>query len=61
MVYIVQATRILEHTKYHQYNVKHRIYILKIKIENNSTWEGAFFLGEWVKINSSWIIVIISF
>ena len=25
------------------------------KIENNSTWEGAFYQNEWVKINSSWV------
>ena len=28
---------------------------LKNKIENNSTWEGAFYQSEWAKINSSWV------
>ena len=28
---------------------------LKKKIENNSTWEGAFYQSEWVEINSSWV------
>ena len=27
---------------------------LKNKIENNSTWEGAFYQSEWVKISSSY-------
>ena len=27
---------------------------LKNKTENNSTWEGAFYESEWVKINSTW-------
>ena len=26
---------------------------LKNKVENNSTWEGAFYESKWVKINSS--------
>ena len=29
---------------------------LKKMIESNSTWEGAFYQSEWVKINSSWVI-----
>ena len=33
--------------------------LLKKKMENNSTWEGAIFLDEWVKINSNWIIFIL--
>ena len=33
---------------------------LKIKIENNSTWEGAFYQSEWVKMNSSWVILVFS-
>ena len=31
---------------------------LKKKIENNSTWESAFYQSEWVKINSSWVTFI---
>ena len=31
---------------------------LKNKIENNSTWESAFYQNEWVEINSSWVIFI---
>ena len=27
-------------------------------IENNSTWEGAFYQSEGVKVNSSWHIFI---
>ena len=27
-------------------------------IENTSTWEGAFYQCEWVKINSSWVILV---
>ena len=27
-------------------------------IESNSTWEGAFYQGEWAKINSSWVILV---
>ena len=36
-----------------------QIYVtrLKNKIENHSTWEGAFYESEW-EINSSWVIVI---
>ena len=30
------------------------------KVENNSTWKGAFYQSEWVKINSSWVILIFS-
>ena len=33
---------------------------LKNKIENNSTWEDAFYQSELVKINSSWVIFIFS-
>ena len=33
---------------------------LKLKIENNSAWEGAFYHNEWVKINSSWVTFIFS-
>ena len=29
---------------------------LKNKIENNSTWKGAFYQNEWVKIDSNWVI-----
>ena len=31
-----------------------------LKIENNSTWEGAFYQGEWAKDNSSWVILVFS-
>ena len=31
--------------------------MLKNKIENNSTWEPAFYQRERVKINSSWVIL----
>ena len=31
---------------------------LKNKIENNSTWEGEFYQSEWVKIYSSWVILV---
>ena len=27
-------------------------------IENNSTWQGAFYQREWDKINSSWVILV---
>ena len=33
---------------------------LKNKIENNSTWEGAFYQSEWVKVYSSWVILVFS-
>ena len=33
---------------------------LKTMIESNSTWEGAFYQSECVKINSSWVIFIFS-
>ena len=33
---------------------------LKKMIESNSTWEGAFYQSEWVKMNLSWIIPIFS-
>ena len=33
---------------------------LKNKIENNSTWGGAFYQSEWVKINSSWVTLVFS-
>ena len=33
---------------------------LKKKTENNSTWEGAFYQSEWVKINSDWVILVFS-
>ena len=35
-------------------------YTLKKRIQNNPTWEDAFYQSEWVKINSSWVIFIIS-
>ena len=31
------------------------VYVLKTKIENNSTWEDAFYQSEWAKINSIWV------
>ena len=34
---------------------------LKNKIENTSAWEGALYQSEWVKMNSSWVILIFSF
>ena len=34
---------------------------LKNKIENNSTWEGAFYQSEWVKINSKWVFSFFHF
>ena len=30
------------------------------KIENNSTWEGAFYQSEWVNVYSSWVILVFS-
>ena len=33
---------------------------LKNKIENDSAWEDAFYQKEWVKTNSSWVILIFS-
>ena len=33
---------------------------LKNKVENNSTWEGAFCQSECVKINSGWDILVFS-
>ena len=33
---------------------------LKNKIENNSTWEGVFYQIDWVKMNSSWVILVFS-
>ena len=33
---------------------------LKNKIENNSTWEAAFYQSEWVKVNSSWVVLFFS-
>ena len=30
--------------------------LLKNKIETNSTWEGAFYVSEWDKINPSWVL-----
>ena len=34
---------------------------LKNNAENNSTWDGAFYQSEWVKINSlSWDILVFS-
>ena len=32
----------------------------KNEIENNSAWEGVFYQSEWVKINSSWVILVFS-
>ena len=32
-------------------------FTLKNKIENNSTWDGAFYESEWVEINSNWVIL----
>ena len=34
---------------------------LRNKIENNSTWEGAVYQSEWVKINSTWVTLVIHF
>ena len=34
---------------------------LKYKIEKNTTWEGAFYQSEWVKIKSSWVILFFHF
>ena len=34
---------------------------LKKKTENNSAWEGAFYQSDWVKINSSWVILVFHF
>ena len=31
---------------------------LKNKNESNSTWEGAFYQTEWVKIDSRWVILV---
>ena len=39
-------------------NVSGRGVRLKKKIENNSTWEGAFYQSKWDKINSSWVILV---
>ena len=33
---------------------------LQNKTEKNSSWERAFYESEWVKINSSWIILVFS-
>ena len=33
---------------------------LKNKIENNSTWEGAFYQSEWLKTNSRWVVLVFS-
>ena len=33
---------------------------LKNMIENNSTYEGAFYQSEWVKINTNYSFVVIS-
>ena len=30
------------------------------KIENNSTWGSAFYVSEWVKVISSWVILLFS-
>ena len=46
---------------YCTFTIKNNIYSrLKNKIENNSTWEGAFYQSEWVKINWSWVILVFS-
>ena len=38
--------------------------VFKIRLKkmtgNNSAWEGAFYQSEWVKINSIWVILVIS-
>ena len=34
---------------------------LKNKIDNNSTWEGAFYQSEWVKTNSCWVSLVFHF
>ena len=34
---------------------------LNIKIENNSTSNGAFYQSEWVKNNSSWVSLVFRF
>ena len=34
---------------------------LKTKIENNSTWESAFYQSERAKINTSSVILVFSF
>ena len=34
---------------------------LKNKIENYSTWEGAFYQSEWDKINSNWVLLVFQF
>ena len=39
-------------------NVHKICYIQKTKIENDSTWEGAFYASEWAKINSSWVSLV---
>ena len=36
------------------------ISLLKNKIEDNSTWGGAFYKNLWVKINSHWVILVFS-
>ena len=33
------------------------LHALKSKIENNSSWEGAFYQSKWAKINWSWVIL----
>ena len=50
---------------YNSINITHKTLLknlgditrLKIKVENNSTWEGAYYQSEWVKINSVILVV----
>ena len=41
-------------------NINNLFTCLKNKIENNWTWEGAFYQSEWVKNNSNWVILVFS-
>ena len=34
---------------------------LKHTIENNSTWDDAFYENDWIKINSSWVTLVFHF
>ena len=43
-----------------QLNLKTYVTSLKKKLENNSTWEDAFYQSEWVKINTNWVILVFS-
>ena len=44
---MIGVTKALKHKTLRKSTFTH----LKNKIENNSTWEGAFYQSEWVKIN----------